>query len=285
MSPTLPPGSCDCHVHVVGDCAAYPMVEDRPYTPAPAPHAALLEHLRRNGLQRAVLVQPSFYGTDNLCMLDSLAGLRGAGRGVAVVDDDIDDASLARLHAAGVRGLRVNVESTGVRDPRAIEAALLRWAQRIAPLGWHLQVYAAPAALAAIADVLRDLAVPVVLDHFAMVPATMPANDPVARRLLALVRSGNAYVKLSAPYRIDSGAAPQAVTALARTFLDAAPQRVLWGSDWPHTNREPGRLPHEVSRYRELDPGVLPAQLGAWLPDAVLRQQVLVDNPAHLYGF
>jgi predicted TIM-barrel fold metal-dependent hydrolase len=285
MALPLPPGACDCHVHVVGDGATYPMVDDRPYTPAPAPHAALAAHLQRNGLQRAVIVQPSFYGTDNRCMLDSLAALQGAGRGVAVVDNDVDDATLDTLHAAGVRGLRVNVESTGVRDPRAIEVALQLRAERIARLGWHLQVYAAPVAVAAIAGALGDLAVPVVLDHFAMLPAATGAGDAVARRLLDLLRGGNAYVKLSAPYRIDAGAPEQAVTALARTFLDAAPQRILWGSDWPHTNREPGRRPHEVSQYRTVDPGEFPAQFAAWLPSDSLRRQVLVDNPAQLYGF
>lgn len=285
MAPTLPPGACDCHTHVVGDAAAYPMVADRPYTPAPAPHSALAEHLRRNGLQRVVLVQPSFYGTDNRCLLDSLASLQGAGRGVAVVHEDVDDATLDALHAAGVRGLRVNVESTGVRDPRVIVAALQLRALRIARLGWHLQVYAAPAALAAVAGALGAMHIPVVLDHFAMVPAATPAGEPVLRALLALLRAGNAYVKLSAPYRIDTGAPPAAVAALARLFLDTAPQRVLWGSDWPHTNREPGRQPHEVSRYRNVDPELLAAQLEDWLPSAALRREVLVDNPARLYGF
>ncbi|WP_232532980.1 MULTISPECIES: amidohydrolase family protein [Ramlibacter] len=280
----LPSGACDCHTHVVGDRVAYPMVAERHYTPGPAPHAALLEHLERNGLERVVLVQPSFYGTDNRCLLDSLERLQGRGRGIAVVDAQCTATELADLHARGVRGLRVNVESAGIRAPDALQDSLLRWADRIGPLGWHLQVYAAPATIAALAPFLARLPVPVVLDHFAMLPAATPVGDPVAQALLQLLRSGNAWVKLSAPYRITAGD-DAAVAAWAGAFLAAAPQRVLWGSDWPHTDREPGKAAHEISRYREIPPAALAASLQRWLPGESVREQVLARNPAALYGF
>jgi predicted TIM-barrel fold metal-dependent hydrolase len=284
-SAALPAGACDCHVHVVGDAQAWPMVPDRHYTPGPASVGALQEHLHRLGLQRAVIVQPSFYGTDNGCMLEALDRLQGAGRGVAVVDEAITPAALQDLHARGIRGLRVNVESAGIRDPRAVEAALRCWADRIAPLGWHLQVYAAPAVLAALADLLAALPVPVVLDHFAMIPAGTPPDDPTATRLLGLVGSGRTYVKLSAPYRVAAEGPASNVDALAQAFLAAHPLRVLWGSDWPHTHREPGRTALEVSRYRDIPSASLRDAIERWLPTAALRQHVLVDNPARLYGF
>jgi predicted TIM-barrel fold metal-dependent hydrolase len=284
-SPVLPAGACDCHTHVVGDAAAYPMVADRHYTPGPAPHDALLQHMARTGLERVVIVQPSFYGTDNRCLLDSLDGLQGRGRGIAVVDTDgVGGGQLADLHARGVRGLRVNVESAGNRDARALQDSLLRWADRIGPLGWHLQVYAAHTAIAELAPFLARLPVPVVLDHFAMVPATTPADDPAARALLDLLRSGNAWVKLSAPYRISDGD-DAAVAGWAGVFLDAAPARVLWGSDWPHTNREPGKAALEVSRYRAVTPEALRRSMLRWFPSVPLLEQVLVRNPATLYGF
>lgn len=281
----LPPGACDCHTHVVGDARTWPMVPDRHYTPAPAPVEAVARHLQAVGLQRAVIVQPSFYGTDNACMLDALDRLQGAGRGVAVLDASLQDAALAGLHARGVRGVRVNVESGGGRDPHAVQAALGTWADRIAPLGWHLQVYAAPAMLAALAEFLAGLPVPVVLDHFAMVPADLPLDDPLARQLLSLVGGGRAYVKLSAPYRVAAGWPSAGVDSLAQAFLAANAERVLWGSDWPHTNREPGKGPLETSRYRDIASAALRESIARWLPTQGLRQQVLVDNPARLYGF
>jgi predicted TIM-barrel fold metal-dependent hydrolase len=261
------------------------MVAQRHYTPAPAPHEALLAHLERNGLQRTVIVQPSFYGTDNRCLLDSLARLQGAGRGVAVLDDEVGDDVLTRLHAGGVRGLRVNLESAGVRDAGIVEGALRRWARRLAPLGWHLQLYVAHTTIVPLAPLLGELAVPVVLDHFAMVPAALGAGDAALRCILGLIRAGNTYVKLSAPYRVAEVLPVEAVVELANAFVEANPQRVLWGSDWPHTRREPGSAAHEVSRYRDIEPATLVESIVRWLPDTALRQQVLVDNPLRLYGF
>ncbi len=229
----LPAGACDCHTHVVGDPSRYPMVMQRHYTPASASHEALLAHLQHIGLQRCVIVQPSFYGGDNCCMLDSLRRLQGAGRGVAVLDEAADAAALARLHAGGVRGLRLNIESAGVRDTHAVEGPLQRWAGRLAPLGWHLQVYAAHTSLVQLAPFLSTLQVPVVLDHFAMLPADAATDDPSVRCVLELVAAGHVYVKLSAPYRVVAAHAVTQAANLAHAFVQANPLRVLWGSDWP----------------------------------------------------
>jgi predicted TIM-barrel fold metal-dependent hydrolase len=263
------------------------MLAERHYTPGPASVNDLRNHLSCNGLQRTVIIQPSFYGSDNRCMLQALRDLRGAGRGVAVLDKSTNDADLRALHTQGIRGLRLNVESSGDGDIQAIGSALAFWAERIAALDWHLQIYASLDALYALSPVLHSLAVPVVLDHFAMVHDTTPANDPRAQAVLSLVRSGRAYVKLSAPYRVQSsqGQDGEAITRIATRYLQANPERVLWGSDWPHTNREPGKTAHETSAFRQLEPTALLQGIHAWLPTAALRKQVLVDNPARLYGF
>ena len=179
------------------------------------------------------------------------------------------------------------MESAGLRDTAVVQAALDRWAGRIEMLGWHLQLYAAPDTIAGLAEHLARMPVAVVLDHFAMVPASLPLDDPRAVALLGLLRSGNACVKLSAPYRLGSagGTADTDVAALAGAFLAVAPERVLWGSDWPHTDREPGKAAHEVSRYRTLPQGMLERGIATWMPTQQVRRQVLADNPARLYRF
>lgn len=285
----LPPDACDCHVHVVAPQDAYPMLPDRHYTPGQASAESLRTHLQRTGLAHAVIVQPSIYGDDNRLLIDSLLALDGAARGVAVADDDVADAELARLHDAGVRGLRVNLESTGASDAAAVSRALSAWAGRLAGQGWHIQVYASFDAIASAAPALARLQVPVVLDHFAMIPADVPLDDPRVRQVLDLVGDGAAYVKLSASYRLcanpdDTGQAAR-VAALAQAFIGRNPERALWASDWPHTNREPGKRPTEVSAYRDVPTARLLREIEAWMPDAALKHQVLAANPAALYGF
>lgn len=279
----LPTGACDCHAHVIGDPLRYPMRADRQYTPGPASAGGLQAHMRRLGLQRVVIVQPSVYGTDNSCLLDSLAFFEGRARGVAVVDEDTDANQLTALHMAGVRGLRLNHESSGKSDSVDLVASLRRWADRIGALPWHLQVYASLDALAEAAPSLASLGVPVVLDHFGMTSAGTPEDDPRLQRLLGLLRTGMAYIKLSAAYRI--GGQPEDALRLARLFIEANPRRVLWASDWPHTNREPGKASVELSAYRRVPADELAAQLERWAPDESSRSAMLSDNPANLYGF
>lgn len=286
MAGALPVGACDCHVHVVGPQADYPMDAGRHYTPGPANGDALLSHMDQMGLSRAVIVQPSIYGTDNRCTLDGLAQMAGAGRGIAVVDEDVSDADLQALDRGWMRGLRLNLESTGSSSPQAVREGLSYWADRVAPLGWHLQVYASLDALAASASVLGSLPVPVVLDHFAMIPAGLSLDDARVRAVFDLVAGGAAYVKLSGTYRIEppEGAA-QATKALARAFIACNPERMVWASDWPHTNREPGKGPLEVSAYRRIGQQRLRREIDAWFDTPTVLNQVLVENPARLYGF
>ncbi|WP_236844481.1 amidohydrolase [Bordetella sp. 15P40C-2] len=285
-TPTLPAGACDCHVHIIGDRARYPMVGDRHYTPDVACVSNLQQHMDALGLTRAVIVQPSVYGTDNSCMLDALHAMNGAARGVAVLDREAPDALLHAFDACGVRGLRLNLESSGSLDVTRMREDLQAWAQRLQPLGWHLQVYASLGVIAQAAPVLAELSVPVVLDHFAGVLAGTSLEDANVQTVLRLISTGAAYVKLSAPYRIDpSQTADEAVTALAAAFIASNPDRVLWASDWPHTNREPGKSPHEVSAYRRIGTQKLAQGIDSWFADEAIRQRVLVSNAARLYAF
>jgi len=283
---TPPPGACDCHVHVIGDRARYQMVPDRTYTPPPASVDQLLALQHALHLDRVVVVQPSFYGADNRCLLDALKALGGArARGIAVIDDDTTDRALDALHAAGVRGVRVNLETTGQADPLQAKVRLWAAAARVSGRGWHVQCYTRLSVIAALADDLGDLPVPVVLDHFAGTRAE--GGQPGFAKLLGLLRAGSVYVKLSACYRVSSQPDCGDVAPIARTLVETRPERMLWGSDWPHTNsaRPPGAGIDTVSPFLNIDDGAALDRLAAWVPDAATRRRILVDNPAQLYGF
>lgn len=265
----LPAGACDCHVHVFGPAARYPYAPERAYTPADAPLESYRAVMNDLGLGRAVLVQPSVYGNDNRTMLDAMREGGGDLRGIAVVDPAGED-DLAALHAAGVRGLRVNRLFPGA------PADVTGLARCIAPLGWHLQVLIDVAEDPAAVARLGDLPVPVVFDHLGHMPPGTGPDHAGFRTLLGLLGDG-AWVKLSAPYRLSAGGAPpyDDVRPLAEAVLAAAPDRVVWGSDWPHP-----ALTGPAPRPEDL---LIP--LLDWIDDDELRQRVLVDNPARLYGF
>jgi predicted TIM-barrel fold metal-dependent hydrolase len=280
-------GGCDTHVHVIGDSHAYPMVDERQYTPGPAPVSALQAHLQHQGLTRTVIIQPSVYGTDNQCMLDALQAMQGQARGVAVLNTDTPMAALQAMDAQGVRGIRLNLESSGAHDvalnATILHEALQTWAPRLADLGWHIQVYAPLAVTVACAACIKQLAVPVVLDHFALW-ADANCTSPESSSLLQLLEAGRIYIKLSASYRspIQDNSA---LLALSQHLLATRPDRLLWASDWPHTNREQGKGPHEVSRYRTITADALVHERMQWLPNTEVQQQVLVDNANQLYRF
>ena len=280
-------GGCDTHVHVIGDAHTYPMVDARQYTPGPASVSALQAHLQHQGLTRAVIIQPSVYGSDNQCMLDALHAMQGKARGVAVLESDTPMTVLQAMDTQGVRGIRLNLESSGAHDV-ALNAALLHdslqtWAPRLADLGWHIQVYAPLAVTVACAPLIKELAVPVVLDHFALW-ADPSCTSLESTTLLRLLEQGKIYIKLSASYRSPIQDA-SALLALSQRLLATRPDRLLWASDWPHTNREPGKSPHEVSRYRAITAESLEHERMQWLPNTDVQQQVLVDNPSQLYRF
>jgi predicted TIM-barrel fold metal-dependent hydrolase len=275
----------DTHVHVFGPHARYPLIAARPYTPPEASVAALRAFNRRHGIARSVVVQPSFYGTDNRLLVDALTALGTAARGVAVISSDALDAEIAALRAAGVRGVRLNLETGGERDPRIAERRFEELSARLAGTGLHLQIYAHLSVLDALAGHLAASPVPLVFDHFGFPEAGTPGEDPAFRRLVRLVGSGRAHVKLSAPWRIG-GVAPEfaSLKPLALAFADAAPERLLWASDWPHTQRWPSPEPGRIVPFAERDVAAWKSAVARWLGPERWALAASI-NPTKLYGF
>lgn len=273
----LPVGACDCHAHVIGPAAQYPLAAQRVYTPPDCVVADYRHMLASVGVTRAVLVQPSVYGSDNRLLVDSLQAADPVHwRGVAVLAGDEDDAELARLHDAGVRGARVNLVDRAERSSTLPLAQLRTLAARIAPWGWHLELLAHADELGADLLALAELPVPVVFGHLGYLTVGRSTGAAGFRALLDLASSGRAWVKLTGPYRLTREALPYpAVDEMAAALRAAAPQRLLWGSDWPHVMLK-GVMPNDAE---------LVDLIARWLPGAALRQQVLVDNPQALYGF
>jgi predicted TIM-barrel fold metal-dependent hydrolase len=273
----LPPGACDCHAHVCGPASKYPPYAKRVYTPPlRAEISDYLKMLDTLGVERAVLVQPSFYGTDNSAMLDAIEAAGGRFRGVAVVPPDVSDKALERLHAQGVRGARVNIVDT--REGKGVLplGALLPLARRIQPLGWHMEFLMHADEFPRLDETLADFPVDVVLGHLGYVRTDKGVADPGFQALLRLLRGGRAWVKLTGAYRISPAPMPHPDTVVfARALLESAPQRLVWGTDWPHVmTRWHIDMPND---------GDITDLLGAWVPDEKLREQILVHNPTRLY--
>jgi predicted TIM-barrel fold metal-dependent hydrolase len=281
----IPEGACDCHTHVFLDQARFPFSPDRKYTPPPASCEDLKSLLGSLGLDRVVIVQPSVYGADNSA---TLAGLGEIGldraRGVAVIDAEVSRAEMNRLMDAGVRGIRVNFELKGEADERRAARQLETMAAKIAPYGWHIQIYAQLRLLATLLDTLRGLPVPLVFDHFAGARGEQGLDQPGLAGVIDLVREGRAYVKLSAAYRSSHRQPDYADLApIARAFINANPDRVVWGSDWPHP--DPTLPPNDVSAPLPVDDSGVFSLLAQWTNDERAYRKVLQENPARLYGF
>ena len=284
----MPTLACDCHTHVFGPAAHYPWAEGRTYTPGDASIESLLALQQVLGLGRVVIVHPSPYGSDNACTVDAVHALGARARGVAVIDDATTEAGLRAMHAAGVRGVRLNLETGDVNDTVYAATELERIAAQVAPLGWHVQLYSNLAVVGALAPVIRALPCPLVVDHFCKVQANLGTEQPHFDTLLDLVRAGRVWVKLSAPHRIASDPDSADVTAIARALMAANPARMLWGSDWPHPGARPGvpRRADAIEAFNPIDDGRALNRLAHWAQgDAALLQRILVDNPAALYDF
>jgi 2-pyrone-4,6-dicarboxylate lactonase len=273
---SLPPLSCDCHAHICGPASRYPYWPGRVYTPPDCLLPAYRHMLATLGVERAVLVQPSVYGSDNSALIDALHAAGPAFRGVAVVEDSIDAADLERMHAAGIRGVRCNIVDV-VQDKGKLPLAMLqRLAQKIAPLRWHIELLMHADEFPEMDRSFADFPVDIVLGHLGYQRTDKGISDPGFQALLRLMRAGKTWVKLTGPYRISATALPHADTVpFAHALLDAAPGRVVWGSDWPHVMVK-GPMPND---------GDLCDLLADWVPDTAMRKRVLVDNPAALYGF
>ncbi len=277
----LPAQACDSHFHVFGPPDLFPYAATRRYTPPAAP----LEHYRMMadcvGLSRGVVVQPTAHGIDNAAVLDAVARSEGRLRGVANMDRTTTDTELERMRASGICGVRYSLMSDRAGANDDIAAAI----PRIAALGWSLDLHVEPAHLLAQEDFIRKIPVPVVIDHIArMVPAD-GLGQPAMELLLDLLKDQRFWVKLSCADKIsgdrravvDDGLPYGDVIPFARAVIDAAPDRVLWGSDWPHANNfAPGCIPND---------GDLLDLLAQFAPIEAVRNRILVDNPARLYGF
>lgn len=268
----IPTGACDTHAHVISeDFQRYPLVSNRSYTPPPAPEALYLDVLQALGMSRGVLVQPSIYGTDNRYMLEVLQRNRHQLRGVAVINEQICDEELAHMHAMGVRGVRINVVFRGGVNLDLME----HLANRIADLGWHMQFLIDVRLLSEIGARIAKLACNVVIDHFGHFPAHLGIKEPGFELLLRNVAEHGWWVKLSGAYRLSNQRPDYADTdALAHALLGAAPERMVWGSDWPH-----------VALKSTPDTSSLLDRLHLWAPSERQRQSILVDNPGALYDF
>jgi len=279
----VPHGACDCHVHIF-DPAHFPYASDRLYTPPEASIADLRDLQTALRFERVVIVTPSVYGTDNSCTLDAIRKLGSRARGVAVIGKSTTAAALDDMAATGVHGVRLNVETAGESDPAAVKRQLDAVAAQLAGRNWHVQINTNLAVVAALADHMASLPFPIVLDHFARAKAAPGVSQPGFDALLALVKSGKAYVKISAAYRISDKSPdfPDA-TPVAQAIVAANPERVLWGSNWPHPGR--GRTAADIAPPYPNDDGLLLNQLPKWVPDPSIRRKILVDNPARLYGF
>lgn len=286
----LPRGACDCHVHVFGDPAKFPFAAKRIYTPPPASVEDLLQLQRDLKLDRVVIVQPSVYGADNSCTVDGIKRLGARARGVAVIDKTTTRAALEEMAGAGIRGVRLNLETNtaGKFEPAAAKDVLDGVAEQIRGLNWHVQFYTRLSVIAALKDHLTQVPFPVVFDHFGGAKAAAGVSQPGFDALLDLVKSGRAYVKISGAYRAsEKGPDFADATPLAQALVTANPDRIVWGTDWPHPDSASGRGKplSEVTPGFPIDDGLLLNQLPKWVPDAATRRKILVDNPARLYGY
>lgn len=267
----LPPGATDAHCHVFGPAAKFPYAPGRRYTPEDAPKEMLRALHGHLGVERSVIVQASCHGSDNAAMLDCIASDPKHYRGVAIVDDTFTDKDYDKLHTGGVRGVRFNfVKHLGGAPDMAVFDRVMA---RIAPRGWHVVLHLDAPDIIPVSAMIRKLPVPFVIDHMGRVPAKDGVDQPSLRALLELLRRENCWIKVCGAERISMPPYDNAVP-IAHALVQAAPERVLWGTDFPHPNAT-----HEADEADLVD--LVPQ----YAQDALTQKRLLVDNPARLYGF
>ncbi len=274
---SFPPGSIDTHVHVFYD--RYPLSPDRGYNP---PESTLedLKHLHSTlGVDRVVFTQPSIYGVDNSAILDGMDALNdetpNRARGVMACDLSITDAELQALDARGIRGIRLNTDNLGGMPVSFEEIPEL--CDRIKPLGWHIEFLFPGADIEELMPMFNALTVPMTIGHFAYQKAVDGVDAPGFQALLELMRAGNTWMKISGANRVSATDLPpyDDVRPMAHALIEAAPDHIMWGTDWPHPNK------YEVNP----NDGDLADALGDWVTDDDLRRRILVDTPAALFRF
>jgi predicted TIM-barrel fold metal-dependent hydrolase len=284
----VPAGACDCHTHIHGDPEKFPFFAGRVYTPEPASPEEMSALHKTLHIERVVIVTPSVYGPDNSSTLFGMKARGATARGVAVIDDKTSESDLDGMHKTGFRGIRLNLATGGVNDPNAGRQRFSAALERMKARGWHVQLFTSLAMISAIKDLVAASPVPVVFDHFGGAQAELGLEQPGFSDLVELVKSGKAYVKISGAYRA-SKLAPDYSDAvpLAQALIAANPERIVWGTDWPHPDSvtPAGKKPTDVTPLLQIDDGRLLNQLPVWAPDAAIRKRILVENPARLYGF
>jgi D-galactarolactone isomerase len=265
-----PANACDCHHHIYE--SKYP-VDPKATLRGDATVDDYRTLQKRIGTTRHVVVQPSTYGTMNAPTLDALVAFGPEARAVAVIDTTVTDAELKRMDGLGVRGIRFNLAQVGATTPEMIEPL----AKRINDFGWHIQINANPDKIMEIMPILQKVPTPIVFDHLAHIPEPDGVKHPLFGQVLALIDKGKTWVKLSGAYA-DTKIGPPSYadsTAVAQAYVKAAPERLVWGSDWPHPSE----------RETKPDDAVLIDLMLVWAPDEAVRNRIFVDNAATLYGF
>ena len=284
----VPAHACDCHTHIHGDPEKFPFFSGRVYTPEPASPEEMAALHQALHIERVVIVTPSVYGPDNSATLFGIKARGANARGVAVIDDKTPESDLDAMNDAGTRGIRLNLATGGVSDPNIGRQRIAAAIERVKSRNWHVQMFTGLAMISAIKDLVAASPVPVVFDHFGGARGALGPEQPGFADLLALVRLGKAYVKISGAYRASALAPDYTdVIPLAQALIAANADRIIWGTDWPHPNSTtpPGRKTTELTPLLQIDDGRLLNQLAVWAPDAAIRNRILVDNPARLYGF
>jgi predicted TIM-barrel fold metal-dependent hydrolase len=268
-----PPGACDSHIHLFGPAAKYPFAPDSPYTSRDALPETFMALQDTLGLSTAVIVSPGGYGRNYTLLADVLTKYPKRFRGVALMRDDTPSSEFGRLTKLGVRGLRMMSRKRGQHVPNFSREIAARAHEH----GWHVQFYPHGTDIIEYADKLLALPNQVVLDHFASIPAAGGVDQPAVKAVLKMLDSGRVWLKLSGPMRCTEESFPYpSVTPMAQLFAKHAPERMVWGSDWPHVNLDGREMPND---------GDLLDLLAEWVPEAAVRNRILTQNAKALYGF
>jgi len=271
---TPPPLACDAHCHIFGPGSKFPYAKDAPYVPPDAPFEELQRLHKVLGLERAVIVHASCHGADMRVTLDAIARSKGAYRGTAIIDESFTEKDFQRMHDGGIRGVRFNfVKHLGGRPDMQF---FQRTIQRVQPMGWHLILHLDAQDLVEFEDLFKRVLVPMVIDHMGRVKAKDGLAQPAFQVLLNWMKNEKFWVKICGAERVSSMGPPFTdAVPFAQALIAAAPDRILWGTDWPHPN---------VGAHMPND-GDLMDLFPLMAPDAALQAKILVENPARLYGF
>ena len=268
----MPSGAWDMHVHIFGPPERYPHVEKPHYTLPDGTLGQYRSLMPLLGIERFVLVQPSYYGTDNSCLLDTLVEVGDLARGVVMIEPDISEAELERFHRCGVRAVRLDLFKRAREPLTAIKSYIMEAAARVGALGWHLQFYAPGYVVRDLVPFFRTLQIDFVIDHMGYMLEEDGLRSEDFSALLDLLGCGHCYLKLSGAYRIAKHKGYEVVEPVAKAIVERAPERAVWGSDWPHIS------------YSDRDTGELVSLLERWAPSESARRKILIDNPKRLFG-